>query len=49
MDPSEAFHVRKGDKICQLVFQRVERADFVESEELEGTARGEGGFGSTGV
>jgi dUTP pyrophosphatase len=48
-DPREPFSVNKGDKICQLVFQRVERADFVESEELENTARGEGGFGSTGI
>lgn len=48
-DPAAPFHVKRGDKICQLVFQRVERAEFVEVEELGATVRGEGGFGSTGV
>lgn len=49
LDPSEVFRVRRGDKICQLVFQKVEEARFVEVEELDETARGEGGFGSTGI
>lgn len=49
LDPGRTFEVRRGDKICQLVFQRVERADFVEVDELDATRRGEGGFGSTGV
>ncbi|MHB8896556.1 MAG: dUTP diphosphatase [Candidatus Geothermincolia bacterium] len=49
LDPEKSFAVHKGDKICQLVFQRVERAEFVEVDELDETVRGAGGFGSTGV
>lgn len=49
LDPTEPFEVKRGDKICQLVFQKVERASFVEVDELDGTARGDGGFGSTGT
>ena len=48
LDPRTPFEVRRGDKICQLVFQKVERAEFVEVEELDETGRGQGGFGSTG-
>jgi dUTP pyrophosphatase len=48
-DSSEPFEVRRGDKICQLVFQRVERARLIEVEELDETVRGDGGFGSTGA
>ncbi len=40
--------LRRGDRIAQLVVQRVERARFVEVERLPGSLRGEGGFGSTG-
>ena len=39
---------RRGDRIAQLVIQRVERAVFHEVDELPGSARGDGGFGSTG-
>ena len=38
-----------GDRIAQLVIQRVEHALFVPVEALPGSHRGEGGFGSTGV
>lgn len=48
-DRFHAFEIHKGDNICQLVFQRVERAQLAEADELDETARGEGGFGSTGV
>jgi len=48
-DREKLFNVRKGDKICQLVFQKVERAEFREVERLDKTVRGENGFGSTGV
>jgi dUTP pyrophosphatase len=48
-DPQEPFEVHKGDKICQLVFQPVARATLQEAVELDRTARGEGGFGSTGL
>ena len=44
----EAVHLRRGDRIAQLVVQRVERARFVRAERLPGSHRGEGGFGSSG-
>lgn len=40
---------RRGDRIAQLVVQRVEQARFHEVERLPGSARGDGGYGSTGV
>jgi dUTP pyrophosphatase len=40
---------RRGDRIAQLVIQRVARPVFHEVDELPGSARGEGGFGSTGI
>ena len=39
---------KKGDRIAQLVIQKVEEADFVEVDSLPGSDRGSGGFGSTG-
>lgn len=39
---------RRGDRIAQLVIQRVERAVFREVAELPSSERGDGGFGSTG-
>jgi len=47
-DPTEPIRLRRGDRIAQLVVQRVERARFVRTESLPGSHRGEGGFGSTG-
>jgi dUTP pyrophosphatase len=47
-DLREAISFKKGDRIAQLVIQKVEQADFIEVESLPGTERGEGGFGSTG-
>lgn len=47
-DPDEAFTVRRGERIAQLVIQQVEQARFVEADTLDDSARGEGGFGSTG-
>ncbi len=47
-DPHTAVRLRRGDRIAQLVVQRVERARFHEVELLPGSARGEGGHGSTG-
>jgi len=38
----------RGDRIAQLIIQKVERADFVEVTELPGSGRGTDGFGSTG-
>lgn len=49
MNLSDAyFKFEKGHKIAQLLIQKVEHADFVSVERLSDTARGEGGFGSTG-
>ena len=48
LDPEQSFEVKRGDKICQLVFQKVEEVRFQEVDRLDETARGEGGFGSTG-
>ena len=48
-DPREGISFVKGDRIAQLVVQRVEAADFVEVDELPGSERSTGGFGSTGV
>ncbi|HYU84423.1 MAG TPA: dUTP diphosphatase [Kribbellaceae bacterium] len=48
LDPAEAVTLRRGDRIAQLVVQRVEKARFVEVERLPGSARGDGGLGSTG-
>ena len=48
LDPEEPFEVRSGDRVAQLVIQRVEHADFVEVEDLGESERGLGGFGSTG-
>src|SRR5271168_5157453 len=47
-DPEAPYEVRRGDRIAQLVIQRVETATFVEVEELGESERGVGGFGSTG-
>lgn len=43
------YHVRKGQKIAQLVIAPVAYAQFVEAARLTDTVRGEGGFGSTGI
>jgi dUTP pyrophosphatase len=47
-DKDESVTFKRGDRIAQLVFQRVERANFVEVENLPGSGRGTDGFGSTG-
>jgi len=47
-DPEVPYRVQRGDRIAQLVVQRVEAARFVEVESLSDTERGLGGFGSTG-
>ena len=48
LDPREPVVFRRGDRIAQLVIQRVERATFHEVDTLPGSDRGEGGHGSTG-
>lgn len=49
LDSTMPLRITRGDKVAQLVIQRVERAQLVEVPTLEPTERGEGGFGSTGV
>lgn len=44
----EPFEIRRGDRVAQLVLAPVTRASWLAVEELDETARGEGGFGSTG-
>jgi dUTP pyrophosphatase len=46
---SEPFKITPGDRIAQLVIAKHERAEWVEVDSLEETARGAGGFGSTGI
>ena len=45
---TEPFEVTRGMRIAQMVFARVEQAEFEPVDELPATARGAGGFGSTG-
>jgi len=47
-DPTQPVQLRRGDRIAQLVVQRVETARFLQAEQLPGSHRGEGGFGSSG-
>ena len=47
-DKQEPFHIKRGDRIAQLVIQKVVEATTVQVSELDSTSRGEGGFGSTG-
>jgi len=48
LDPHSGVDLWRGDRVAQLFVQRVERARFVEVDRLPGSARGEGGYGSTG-
>lgn len=48
LDIRETFSIKRGDRIAQLIFQKVESPEFVEVEELPGSGRGTDGFGSTG-
>lgn len=45
---AEPFVIQRGERIAQMVIARHERAEWVEVETLDKTARGAGGFGSTG-
>ena len=46
---SEPFEVKRGDRIAQMMFMPVYAANLVSVDTLDETARGAGGFGSTGV
>jgi len=45
----EAYVVKKGDKIAQMLIQKVESPEIIEAAGLDETERGAGGFGSTGI
>jgi dUTP pyrophosphatase len=45
----EAFTVQHGDRMAQMVVQKVHQAQLIQVQELDETTRGEQGFGSTGV
>ena len=45
---NDCFTVKNGERICQLVFAKVEQVDWVQVEFLDETDRGAGGFGHTG-
>lgn len=47
-DPDTDFEIRPGERIAQLVIQRVERVAFIEVPDLPPSERGRGGFGHTG-
>jgi len=49
LDPHTPIVIQRGDKVAQLVIQPVARVDVAEVLELDATARGERGFGSTGI
>jgi len=46
---NEEFNIENGERIAQLVIAKHERAEWLDTEKLSETSRGEGGFGSTGV
>ncbi|MBU6213827.1 MAG: dUTP diphosphatase [Actinomycetales bacterium] len=48
-DPAVAVHIKRGDRIAQLVIQHVSVAAFHPVATLPGSHRGDGGFGSTGT
>ena len=48
LDSKNDIRIMRGDKICQLVVQKVEHADIAITDELDDTSRGADGFGSTG-
>jgi len=49
LDPNNDIEITKGERIAQLVIQRVAAVDLIEVQELDETDRGEGGFGSSGT
>ncbi|MDQ4149651.1 MAG: dUTP diphosphatase [Actinomycetota bacterium] len=49
LDPHEVIHIRRGDRIAQLVILAVPDCTYVEVEDLPTSERGSGGFGSSGI
>ncbi|NLU81373.1 dUTP diphosphatase [Rhodococcus sp. HNM0569] len=48
LDPATPIEIRRGDRIAQLLVQRVELVEFTEVDALDDTSRGVGGYGSSG-
>ena len=46
---AEDFQINRSDRIAQMIIAKVETADFIETDELPVSLRGEGGYGSTGL
>ena len=46
---NDIIHIEDGERICQMVINKVEQAEWIEMETLEETERGDGGFGHTGT
>lgn len=49
IEPEGTIHVRKGDRVAQMLIMPVAEATFLQASSLDDTERGEGSFGSTGV
>lgn len=49
LDPDETFEVKRGDRIAQLVIMATPPVELLEAAALESSARGAGGFGSSGI
>jgi len=45
----EPYTISSGKKIAQMVFNKIETVEFMETDQLDETQRGKGGFGSTGL
>jgi dUTP pyrophosphatase len=45
----QEFEVKYGDRVAQLIIEKISMLEIQEVEDLDATERGEGGFGSTGV
>ncbi len=45
---SEDFIINDGERICQMIIARHEKAEWIETDSLNETSRGDGGFGHTG-
>lgn len=48
LDPKAPMRIQAGDRIAQLIVQRVEQVTFIETDALDDSARGADGYGSTG-
>jgi len=46
---TDHYQVKKGDRIAQIVFQKIKGFNLIEVDDLDESQRGEGGFGSSGV